>query len=172
MLTWCGTKICPKRQGFCNDCRQVAKMRPVVLIDFRTSSQSQTFACKKLCFGIIVNVIALGIVVVAAQYLGAKQVDKAEDTIVTGITGNFIIGIVLSLIVILIGKKLLLLIGTDALLLDDAVTYLRIVGFSLVFIALRVALSNGFRSFGKPKLLFLFYFLYFLRNFANRIFDI
>lgn len=102
-------------------------------------------------FGIIVNVIGLGIVVVAAQQLGAKQVQKAKDTIATGISGNFIMGVILSLFVVLLGKKLLILIGTDEILLDDAVVYLRIVGFSLLFIALRVALSNGFRSFGKPK---------------------
>ncbi len=102
-------------------------------------------------FGIIVNVIALGITVVAAQYLGAKKVQKAKDTIVTGIAGNLIIGTVLSIVVILVGKKLLMLIGTNSVFMDDAVIYLRIVGFSIVFIAIRVAISNGFRSFGKPS---------------------
>jgi len=102
-------------------------------------------------FGIIVNVIALGIVVVAAQYLGAKQVQKAKDTIATGIASNFIIGLFLSVFVITLGKQLLILVGTDETLLNDSVTYIRIVGMSLVFIALRVSLSNGFRSFGKPK---------------------
>jgi len=102
-------------------------------------------------FGILVNVIALGIVVVSAQHLGAKQSEKAKETITTGITGNLIVGIFFSVVVTLIGKKMLVLIGTDDVLFADAAIYLRIVGFSLVFIALRVALSNGFRSFGKPK---------------------
>ncbi len=102
-------------------------------------------------FGMIVNVIALGIVVVAAQHLGAKQLQKAKDTVATGIASNFIIGVILSIFVITLGKQLLILIGTDDILLNDAVTYIRIVGISLLFVALRVALSNGFRSFGKPK---------------------
>ena len=103
-------------------------------------------------FGILVNVIGLGIVVVSAQYLGAKQQDQAKETIATGITGNLIVGIIFSTVVTIIGRKMLVLIGTDEVLLTDAYAYLRIVGFSLVFIALRVALSNGFRSFGKPKI--------------------
>ena len=102
-------------------------------------------------FGIIVNVIALGIGVVAAQYLGAKKVQKAKDTVVTGIAGNFIIGIVLSTVVVILGKSLLEMIGTNSIFMEDSVTYIRIVGLSLVFIAIRVAISNGFRSFGKPK---------------------
>ena len=100
----------------------------------------------------MVNVIGLGIVVVSAQYLGAKQQDQAKETIATGITGNLIVGIIFSTVVTIIGRKMLVLIGTDEVLLTDAYAYLRIVGFSLVFIALRVALSNGFRSFGKPKI--------------------
>ena len=103
-------------------------------------------------FGILVNIIAIGIGVVAAQYLGAKQVQNAKDTIVTGIFGNLIIGVVLSLIIIVFGKSLLILVNTDSALLDDSVIYLKIVGYSLVFISLRVALSTGFRSFSKPKI--------------------
>jgi len=80
-------------------------------------------------FGILVNVIALGIVVVSAQHLGAKQSEKARETITTGITGNLIVGIFFSVVVTLIGKKMLVLIGTDDVLFADAAIYLRIVGF-------------------------------------------
>ncbi len=103
-------------------------------------------------FGILVNILAIGIGVVSAQYLGANKTQEAKDTIVTGIVGNFIVGIILSLIVIFFGRYFLVLIGTDSILLDDSTTYLKIVGFSLVFISLRVGLSTGFRSFSKPKI--------------------
>lgn len=103
-------------------------------------------------FGILVNVIGIGIGVVSAQYLGAKQVQKAKDTIATGIAGNTIIGILLSLIVVVFGNVFLGWIGTSDVFMDDSVAYLKIVGYSIVFIALRVSLSTGFRSFSKPKI--------------------
>lgn len=102
-------------------------------------------------FGILVNVIGIGIGVVSAQYLGAKQVQKAKDTIVTGIVASTIIGIVLSLLVVFLGRQLLVLLGTSDSFIDDSTTYLQIVGFSIIFISLRVSLSNGFRSFSKPQ---------------------
>lgn len=102
-------------------------------------------------FGIVVNVIALGIGAVAAQYLGAKQVQNAKDTVVTGIIANLFIGIVLTTIVVTFGSIFLRWIGTDASLFVDAETYIKIVGFSLVFVSLRVALSTAFRSFSLNK---------------------
>ncbi|MGE4320146.1 MAG: MATE family efflux transporter [Acholeplasmataceae bacterium] len=102
-------------------------------------------------FAILVNVLALGIGVVAAQYLGANQVQKAKDTVVTGVVGNLMIGILLATIMIFFGKSFINLIGTNAIFVDDAMVYLRIVGFSLVFVSLRVGLSTAFRSFSHPK---------------------
>lgn len=101
--------------------------------------------------GILVNVIALGISVVAAQYLGANQTQKAKDAVVTGLVGNFFMGIVLSGIVIFFGESFIHLIKTDAVFVTDSVTYLKIVGFSLMFVSIRVGLSNAFRSFSHPK---------------------
>ncbi len=100
---------------------------------------------------ILVNVVALGIGVVAAQYLGANQVKKAKDAVVTGIVGNFVLGIFLSIVVIAFGQWFIKLIGTNDVFLEDATTYLDIVGFSLLFVSLRVGLSTAFRSFSHPK---------------------
>jgi putative MATE family efflux protein len=103
-------------------------------------------------FGILVNVIGIGIGVVSAQYLGAKQVQNAKDTVVTGIVANTVIGTVLSLIVIVFGTTFLRWVGTDSVFMTDSIAYLKIVGFSIVFIAIRVSLSTGFRSFSRPKI--------------------
>ena len=102
-------------------------------------------------FAIVVNVLALGIGVVSAQYLGANQEQKAKDTVVTGVFGNLILGILLSVVVMLFGREFITLIGTDAVFLEDSTTYIRIVGFSLVFVSIRVGLSTAFRSFSHPK---------------------
>ncbi|MGD9910670.1 MAG: MATE family efflux transporter [Candidatus Izemoplasmatales bacterium] len=102
-------------------------------------------------FGILVNILAMGIGVVSAQYLGAKKVEEAKESIVTGIIGNLIVGIILSLIVVIFARFFLILIDTDPIFLEDSITYLKIVGFSIIFISLRVALSTAFRSFSKPK---------------------
>lgn len=102
-------------------------------------------------FAIFVNVVALGIGVIAAQYLGANQVKKAKDATVTGVMGNLIIGILLSLVVVGFGKSFISMLKTNDLFVDDANVYLRIVGFSIVFVSLRVGLSTAFRSFSHPK---------------------
>lgn len=103
-------------------------------------------------FAIVVNVLALGIGVVSAQYLGANQEQKAKDTVVTGIFGNLIIGVILSMVVIVFGKTFIQLIGTDPIFIEDSLTYILIVGFSLVFVSVRVGLSTAFRSFSHPKI--------------------
>lgn len=103
-------------------------------------------------FGIIINVVAIGIGVVAAQYLGAKQIEKAKDTVVTGFYANLILGTVLTVLVLLLGNWFLQIIHTDPILMDNALIYIRIAGLSLVFTSLRIALSTGFRSFSKPKI--------------------
>jgi len=102
-------------------------------------------------FAIFVNVVALGIGVISAQYLGANQVKKAKDATVTGVLGNLIIGIVLSLIVVVFGSAFIQMLKTNEIFVDDANTYLKIVGFSIVFVSLRVGLSTAFRSFSHPK---------------------
>lgn len=102
-------------------------------------------------FGIIINVIAIGIGVVTAQYLGAKQLQEAKDTVKTGLIANTIVGAILSTLVIVFGKMLLGLVNTDVSLIPDAYVYIQIAGLSLIFTSMRIALSNGFRSFSKPK---------------------
>src|SRR5690554_2648833 len=102
-------------------------------------------------FAIAVNILALGIGVVAAQYLGANEEQKAKDTVVTGVFGNLILGIFLSIVVMMFGREFILLIGTDSVFLEDSTTYIRIVGLSLVFVSIRVGLSTAFRSFSHPK---------------------
>lgn len=103
-------------------------------------------------FGVVVNIVAIGIGVVAAQYLGAKQIEDAKDTVVTGIVTNTMIGLLLSLLILIFGNTLLRLIGTDDILMKDSLTYLQIVGSSMVFVAIRVAISTGFRSFSRPRI--------------------
>ncbi|MFA6801380.1 MAG: MATE family efflux transporter [Acholeplasmataceae bacterium] len=100
---------------------------------------------------ILVNIVAAGIGVVVAQYLGANQIKKAKDAAVTGVVGNFILGIFLSGILIFFGEWFIHLIGTNDIFIDDSVIYLKIVGFSTLFISLRVGLSTIFRSFSHPK---------------------
>jgi len=102
-------------------------------------------------FGIFVNIIAMGIGVVASQYLGAGQSQKAKDSIVTGVVVNILLGAILAAIVWFFGDTFLTIIGTDPILMEDASIYLKIVGLSIFFLAVRVALSTAFRAFSKPK---------------------
>jgi len=92
-------------------------------------------------FGIFVNIIAMGIGVVASQYLGAGQSQKAKDSIVTGVVVNILLGAILAAIVWFFGDTFLTIIGTDPILMEDASIYLKIVGLSIFFLALRVPIA-------------------------------
>jgi putative MATE family efflux protein len=105
-----------------------------------------------MLFAILINVIALGIGAVASQYVGANQIQKAKDTIKTGLYASIIIGVVLFIMLFIFRASILQLVGIDEALFDDAFMYLKWVSVSIIFLAIRVVLSTGFRVFSKSGL--------------------
>ena len=105
-----------------------------------------------MLFAILINVIALGIGAVASQYVGANQIQKAKDTIKTGLYASIMIGVVLFLLLFIFRTSILQIVGIDEALYDDAYIYLRWVSVSIIFLAIRVVLSTGFRVFSKSGL--------------------
>lgn len=77
--------------------------------------------------------IATGTAIIVAQHLGAKEHHQAKEVAVVAIVGNLLFGLLLSLILFLFGETFLRLMGIPSELMDDALTYLVIVGgFSFV----------------------------------------
>ena len=105
-----------------------------------------------MLFAILINVIALGIGAVASQYVGANQIQKAKDTIKTGLYASIIIGVILFIMLFIFRASILQLVGIDEALFDDAFMYLKWVSVSIIFLAIRVVLSTGFRVFSKSGL--------------------
>ncbi len=104
-------------------------------------------------FIVLLNSVALGVGVLVSQYVGANREDEAKRVMRAGFFGSFLIGMVLCLFLILLSSRIFVLIRTDASIFDASLFYLRTVVFSIPFIAALQAISAGFKSFGRTKLI-------------------
>lgn len=99
------------------------------------------------------NIIATATSVVVAQYLGAKQHDKMNMIYTLAMFVNCISGLLFSGAFVL-GKGVILnAIDVPAIMLQDAYTYINIVGGTMVFLAmynvmLQILRCNGFANIG------------------------
>ncbi|WP_449540474.1 MATE family efflux transporter [Ferdinandcohnia sp. Marseille-Q9671] len=92
--------------------------------------------------------IATGTAVLVAQHFGANNERSASEVAVVSIATNFIFSLILSIVVFLLSKKLLLLMDLPIELLDEADSYLRIVGLFSFLQALIMTIGAVLRSYG------------------------
>ncbi|WP_099362363.1 MATE family efflux transporter [Fredinandcohnia onubensis] len=92
--------------------------------------------------------IATGTAVLVAQHFGADNEKSAAEVSVVSVIANLIFGLILSLIVFVWSKKLLLLMDLPVELLDEADSYLRIVGLFSFLQALIMTIGAVIRSYG------------------------
>ncbi|MFD1779610.1 MATE family efflux transporter [Fredinandcohnia salidurans] len=92
--------------------------------------------------------IATGTAVLVAQHFGANNEKSAAEVSVVSVIANLIFGLILSLIVFVWSKKLLLLMDLPVELLDEADSYLRIVGLFSFLQALIMTIGAVIRSYG------------------------
>ncbi|WP_077617232.1 MATE family efflux transporter [Bacillus sinesaloumensis] len=92
--------------------------------------------------------VATGTAVLVAQHFGAKNEKSAAEVAVVSIAANLVFGLILSLIVFIWSKKLLLLMDLPIELLDEADSYLRIVGLFSFLQALIMTIGAVIRSYG------------------------
>ncbi|MDR4887089.1 MATE family efflux transporter [Fredinandcohnia sp. QZ13] len=92
--------------------------------------------------------IATGTAVLVAQHFGANNEKSAAEVAVVSIFANLVFGLVLSLVVFVWSKDLLLLMDLPAELLDEADSYLRIVGLFSFLQALIMTIGAVIRSYG------------------------
>lgn len=76
---------------------------------------------------------SVGAGVIVSQYLGAKDKEGVHKAVHTAMTISIILGLILTAGGILFSRKLLVMMNTPAEILDDAVSYLRIYSYGLIF---------------------------------------
>lgn len=99
------------------------------------------------------NIIATATSVVVAQYLGAKQYDKMNTIYTLAMFVNFITGMLFSWSFVFAKRLILHAIGVPDIMLEDAYTYINIVGGTMVFLALynvmlQILRCNGYANIG------------------------
>ena len=99
-------------------------------------------------FILMFSIISSGVMAVMTQYIGAHRPGVARQTMVLGLLFNLCIGVVLTSVLVLGARPILLTVGIAPLLLNDAETYMQVVGLFCICNALCPIFSGYLRSFG------------------------
>lgn len=99
----------------------------------------------------ILSVVSIGTLILLSQLYGASNKDKTKLVIKNSIYLNLAISFVLFIFLNVFGEKFLELIQTPDNLNEYANTYLKIVGFSLIFQSIMTSFATIFRSFTYVK---------------------
>ena len=102
-------------------------------------------------FIIMFHILTSGIIAVMTQYIGAGKTGVAYQARQLGIACNAVLGILLSLFLLFFSGGLLETLGVAPLLMEDAKTYLRIVGGCCFLNALIPIFSSYLRAFGHTR---------------------
>lgn len=102
-------------------------------------------------FIIMFGIVSSGMIAVMTQYIGAKRVGVAYQARQLGAVFNLTVGAVLSVFLGVCARGILEVVGVAPLLMDYAVTYLRIVGGCCFLNALIPVFSSYLRAFGYTK---------------------
>lgn len=117
------------------------------------------------------NIIATATSVVVAQYLGAKQHKKMNMIYTLALVVNLVVGVVLSGGLVLVKRPILKLIKIPEIMLEDACTYVDIVGGGLFLqagynVMLQILRCNGYANIG----MYISIFVNLLNVFGNWLF--
>ena len=99
-------------------------------------------------FIIMFSIISSGVMAVMTQYIGAGRPGVARQAMVLGSLFNLSVGVVLTVFLTLGARWILQTVGIAAQLLEDAQTYMQVVGLFCICNALCPIFSGFLRSFG------------------------
>ncbi|MGL5541545.1 MAG: MATE family efflux transporter [Erysipelotrichaceae bacterium] len=101
---------------------------------------------------VFLNVVAAGVAVVIAQYIGANQEEKAKKVAINAVLLNLGIGVAISLILLFFHNVMLQAMNTPTALLADARSYILILG-STIFINSLIGVAGAIlRAYGHTKI--------------------
>lgn len=98
-------------------------------------------------FMTIFNFLSIGCSVVVAQALGAKKNDLASNVIHASVTSNTIFGVFSAIIIYVFGYNILNLLNVPKELVNESFSYLRILGFALLFDGIGMVLAAVLRVY-------------------------
>lgn len=102
-------------------------------------------------FIIMFNIVSSGMIAVMTQYIGAKKIGVAYQAKQLGTLFNAVPGVLFSVFLFVFSGNILEIVGVAPLLMDDAKTYLKIVGGGCVLNALIPIYSSYLRAFGHSR---------------------
>ncbi len=102
-------------------------------------------------FGVLINIISMGVGVTVSQYLGAKKRKEANDTIGTGVIVQIFVGITIMTVLMLTGNLLFSIIDTPVDIKPLANDYLFYGSIGIAFVSITGSINAGLRSNGKGK---------------------
>lgn len=102
-------------------------------------------------FTITFAVISSGMLAVMTQYIGAKKEGVTRKALLFGLIFNGVLGLAVALLLFFAAKPILTVLGIAIDLLEDATTYMSIVGASCLFTALTPIFTAYLRAFGYTK---------------------
>jgi putative MATE family efflux protein len=94
----------------------------------------------------------VGVTAITARRKGQKDQKGANRTVRAGIIICAIVSILMSVLGYLFAKPIMLVAGADDSYIKDAITYFRILMFSIPFQALNLTINAGQRGCGKTKI--------------------
>jgi len=103
---------------------------------------------------LIINFItglAVGATVLVAQYVGAKRHEEAQKTVATVFTLMAVSGIVISVLMAFLSEPIMRLIQTPEESFSQALDYVRICSYGIIFTFLYNAISGVMRGLGDSK---------------------
>ncbi|WP_409978448.1 MATE family efflux transporter [Anoxybacteroides rupiense] len=100
---------------------------------------------------VMFDFVAMGTAILVAQYIGAKDVKNTREVALASISANFFFSFFLSAILLLFGKQLLYAMKLPDELLDEAYSYLAIVGGFLFVQALMMTAGAILKSHGYTR---------------------
>lgn len=103
--------------------------------------------------------LSVGIGIIVSQYFGAENEERVKDTIGNAIWIITICSIMMAFIGYFAARPILILLQTDAVILDDAVAYLKVTSIGIICTGLYNGVSSVLRALGDSKtpLLFLIF---------------
>jgi putative MATE family efflux protein len=122
----------------------------LMLSQYSDDAVAAVGVANQIVFLVIVmfDFIAMGTAILVAQYLGAKDEKNAAEVSLVSISANFLFGLLLGIILLLFGKQILYAMKLPNELLNEANSYLGIVGGFLFVQALIMTIGAILKSYG------------------------
>lgn len=108
--------------------------------------------------------ITAGATVLTAQYWGKRDTATIEKILGMGLTGGILIAAVFTVLAFLIPESLVRIYTSDPAVIAEGAKYLRIVGFSYIFMAVTQVYLNIMRSIERVVIATVVYFISLLVN--------